>query len=114
MATFAIKALADAKSPVHSFVWDLPVQMPDGSWKPGAWHRQAGEIEYRKRGLHVCSSRQVPFWTKHLRRHRLTAWVVEVGGPMDRGPNGWAVRRARLVRPWQGERVTLKYEPEGV
>jgi hypothetical protein len=105
----AIKATTvEGASPSHSStLWTLPVQQPDGSWKPGRWveARKGQRVQYRSNGLHLCSPEQLGYWVRHFAAARqepveLIAWVVEYEGAVDVGLHGIAVRRARLVRPY--------------
>ena len=105
--TLALKALSSGnRSPIHGdVVWDLPTQRANGSWEPGAWQSVKGPIEYRANGLHVCGSLQVKYWRglcKRLGKGRMRVWVVECEGQTAIGAHGFAARRVRLVRPWDG------------
>jgi len=106
--TMALKALTiSGKSPIHGDTqWDLPTQGADGAWTPGAWQRVAGPIAYRANGLHVCGCDQVKFWRALCRRIRpgvrTRVWIVECEGQTSIGAHGFAARRVRLVRPWDG------------
>jgi hypothetical protein len=108
MATLALKALTTSgRSPLHGdLAWDLPVREADGSWTPGAWQRVSGRIEYRANGLHVCGCDQLKYWRALCARlrpgMRTRVWVVEVEGQVSIGAHGFAARRVRLVRPWDG------------
>lgn len=103
----ALKALTlDAASPVHAFDWSLPTQNADGSWTPGKWASVKGAVEYRKNGLHLAGCDQIAWWQNHLRAHKnLVCWVVEYDGNTSIGCHGFAARRARILRPWNGEEV---------
>jgi hypothetical protein len=99
----ALKATVGEDSPVHGCSWVLPTKLDDGTWKPGAWNRVAGVIEYRRRGLHVCGPEQVTFWKNHLKGRKMKVWVCEYRGQVSVGLHGWAAREVRLLRPWRGE-----------
>jgi len=99
----AIKALSATTSPVHAFEWSLPTQSESGEWIPGEWHAVKGRIKYRRNGLHLARPDQIEWWTKHLRGRKLTAYVVEYDGQTSVGVHGFAARRVRILRPWQGE-----------
>jgi len=43
--------------------WSLPKQKPDGSWKPGRWHRVKGDPEMCKHGIHVAKEPYRQWWT---------------------------------------------------
>jgi hypothetical protein len=92
----------DGDSPVHGCTWVLPTLQADGSWKPGAWNRVAGKIEYRRRGIHVCGPDQIGYWRGHLRGKTMVVWVCEYRGQTHVGLHGWAAREVRLLRPWDG------------
>lgn len=100
----ALKALLQTGSPVHAHSWDLPTQGVDGGWTPGRWSRVEGRVEYRRNGLHVCGSAQLPYWRGHLgaKGSNARVWVCEYRGAVSAGPNGFAAREVRLVRPWDG------------
>lgn len=107
MATMALKALTSSnRSPIHGDVeWSLPTQNADGSWTPGAWQSVKGPVTYRQNGLHVCGCDQVRYWRglcKRLGKGRLRVWIVECEGQTSIGAHGFAARRVRLVRPWDG------------
>lgn len=103
-AKLALKATTlDGASPVHAISWDLPTQNADGSWKPGAWSAVKGLVRYRANGLHICAPDQVAYWYGHLRGKKMVTWVCEYDGHTHAGPNGFAARRVRLLRPWNGE-----------
>lgn len=107
-ARLALKALTlAASSPIHGdLAWSLPTQGADGSWTPGAWQAVKGAVEYRANGLHVCGCDQVAYWKQLVRRVRpglrTKVWVVEYDGRTSIGAHGFAARRVRLVRPWDG------------
>lgn len=103
----ALKATLAHGSPVHAFAWDLPTRSEDGEWTPGAWARVEGAIEYRRNGLHVCSSAQVGYWRGHLgaKGSAAVVWVAEYRGAVSAGKNGWAAQEVRLLRPWTGEAI---------
>lgn len=99
-------------SPSHTeFSWDLPTQNADGSWTPGAWASVKGLVRYRKNGLHICSSKQFAYWNTHFRSKAMIAWVCEYDGHTNdvyegrKSRNGFAARRVRLLRPWDGAEV---------
>lgn len=100
----ALKALTlDGASPVHALDWTLPTQNADGTWTPGAWVScRKGKVEYRRNGIHLAGCDQIGWWQKHLRGRTLVTWVVEYDGQTSIGCHGFAARRARLVRPWDG------------
>ena len=106
--TTALKALTiSGRSPIHGDTqWDLPTQGADGSWTPGAWQSVKGTIEYRANGLHVCGCDQVAYWralcSRVRPRVRTRVWIVECEGQTAIGAHGFAARRVRLVRPWDG------------
>ena len=87
---------------MHAFGWDLPTQLADGSWKPGKWSAVKGLVRYRGNGLHVCGVDQVGYWYGHLKSRPMTTWVCEYDGHVSIGPHGFAARRVRLLRPWDG------------
>lgn len=99
----ALKAttLAGA-SPVHPVGWDLPQKNFDGSWTPGRWQSVKGLVRYRANGLHVCGVDQLGYWQTHLKGKTLVVWVCEYDGHTSIGPHGFAARRVRLLRPWDG------------
>lgn len=106
-ARYALKATtANGFAPIHGTTqYDLPVQGEDGTWTPGAWHRvDAGAVEYRAHGVHVCMPSQLAYWSQLIRRVRpglrTRVWVVEYRGQVSIGANGFAVRECRLVRPY--------------
>ena len=100
---YALKALTvDGDSPCHAHEWSLPTQTADGTWTPGRWSSVDGVVEYRRNGLHLATVSQIGWWVKHLRGRVLVTWVVEYEGAVSRGAHGFAARRARLVRPWDG------------
>ena len=100
----ALKATltGSAQSPVHAHEWSLPTQNADGSWTPGRWSAVKGKIQYRRNGLHVCGVDQLPYWYGHLRGRSMVTWVCEYDGNTSIGPHGFAARRVRLLRPWDG------------
>ena len=103
VAKLALKALTlSGRSPLHGDLqWSLPV---DGA--PGAWAAVKGAVEYRKSGLHVCGCDQVAYWKQLVRRLRpglrVRVYVVEYDGQTAIGAHGFAVRRARVLRAWDG------------
>jgi hypothetical protein len=102
----ALKATTlDGESPVHAHGWSLPTQAADGSWTPGRWSAVKGLVRYRGNGLHVCSAAQLGYWYGHLRGREMVTWVCEYDGHTHTGKNGFAARRVRLLRPWNGSEV---------
>ena len=106
-ARYAIKATTTTGyAPIHGDTrYDLPTRNDDGTWTPGAWHRvEAGAVEYRAHGVHVCMPSQLRYWAELIRRVRpglrTRVWVVEYRGQVSIGANGFAVRECRLVRPY--------------
>ena len=104
---YALKATTvTGYAPIHGDTrYDLPTQGADGTWTPGAWHRvEAGAVEYRAHGVHVCMPSQLRYWAELIRRVRpglrTRVWVVEYRGQTSIGANGFAVRECRLVRPY--------------
>lgn len=92
-----------AVSPVHkSFGWDLPTQNADGTWTPGKWASVKGLVRYRRNGLHVCAAKQLAFWFGHLKGREMQTWICEYDGHTNAGRWGFAARRVRLLRPWDG------------
>ena len=76
--------------------WSLPVQQPDGSWTPGAWHEVEGEIAMCSRGLHLTWE---PIrWAKEgIDVHEVEAECV-VGPEGDDDGCKVVARRCRLTR----------------
>ena len=106
-ARYALKATTvTGYAPIHGDTrYDLPTRNDDGTWTPGAWHRvEAGAVEYRAHGVHVCMPSQLRYWAELIRRVRpglrTRVWVVEYRGQTSIGANGFAVRECRLVRPY--------------
>jgi hypothetical protein len=80
----------------------MPERALDGSWTPGRWQSVKGLVRYRANGLHVCGVDQLGYWQNHLKGKTLVVWVCEYDGHVDLGPHGFAARRVRLLRPWDG------------
>lgn len=99
----ALKATTlDGSSPVHAHGWSLPTQNADGTWTPGKWSAVKGPVRYRGNGLHICGVDQLAYWYGHLRGRVMTTWVCEYDGQVSIGCHGFAARRVRLLRPWDG------------
>lgn len=103
-AKLALKATitGTAQSPVHAHKWSLPTQNADGTWTPGKWSHIKGAVQYRKNGFHVAGCDQIAYWQNHIRGKSMVVWVCEYDGNVSIGPHGFAARRVRLLRPWDG------------
>ena len=93
--TYAIRLpscdTASGHAPIHGTTeYSLPTQAADGTWTPGAWHRvEAGAVEYRAHGVHVCMPAQLGYWAQLIKRVRpglrTKVWVVEYRGQVSIG-----------------------------
>lgn len=82
--------------------WDVPVEQPDGTWKPGRWRRVDSRVVPCQVGLHVATLEDLDYW-RFSRGGEEFVYEVEVGkgeivwSNETRG-NKWATNRVRLLR----------------
>lgn len=92
---------ADGRAPfVAGYVWSLPCQNKDGSWRPGDWHEHDGAELRIGHGLHLTP---YPHIYARCDLHCYVAEATEVAA--EHGSDQVVARRARLLRPATAEEV---------
>jgi len=82
-----------------NFTWDMPkTDEATGETIPGNWHTITGELEFCRKGIHICTLDQITAWMSQASNMLVE---MEYEGPVltnNSSDNKYLVRKARVVR----------------